>query len=182
MSQKIDNLKFNFNYCWIQSSTMLMEMRLISLIMKDDNNNNNFYFFCKTEKYLGHWEGYTIIVVLVFVLVPGIKGTVSIKWGPFQHSQGLLLGLLSKFGVKLCQLLGGWHDKNKLEQLLPTHPPDLNPFAIGSLKLSASPDGTLKTLDTTTTRKQNKTKQNKSSFFFWHPYYYNPKQFVSHVL
>jgi hypothetical protein len=104
--------------------------------------------------------------VLVFVLVPGIKGTVSIKWGPFQHSQGLLLGLLSKFGVKLCQLLGGWHDKNKLEQLLPTHPPDLNPFAIGSLKLSASPDGTLKTLDTTTTRKQNKTKQNKSSFFF----------------
>jgi hypothetical protein len=28
--------------------------------------------------------------------------------------------------------------KTTLEQLLPTHPPDLNPFAIGSLKLSAS--------------------------------------------
>jgi len=43
--------------------------------------------------------------------------------------------------VKLC-MSAAWvvgMIKNNLQQLLPTHPPDLNPFAIGSLKLSASP-------------------------------------------
>jgi hypothetical protein len=89
------------------------------------------------------------------------KGQCQSNGALFSISQGLLGLLSSKFGLNyVCQLLlGGWHDKNKLEQLLPTHPPDLNPFAIGSLKISASPDGTLKTLDITTITNQNKTKQ-----------------------
>ncbi len=81
----------------------------------------------------------------MFVLVPGIKRDSVNQMGPLfsiLKAKAYLLGLLlSKFGLNYMSAAGwvvGMIKKTTLEQLLPTHPPDLNPFAIGSFRLSAS--------------------------------------------